>query len=196
MSEWKQRLTRNLEPILKLTDPRKAISAYDNMPYAIFHYPPEEELAARREFALLATRLERDGKRVTRISLSECLAKVLESQRLTLQQISGAELSAGIPKMLETLCTILGSDASGVGAFTTEITSRLPKDGDPTRDLFFMVRAGSLFPFYRTSAICEQLMGTTELPGVLFYPGTFDGVTGLSFMGAHDPEANYRPKIF
>ena len=44
MNEWKLRLTRDLEPVLREPDPRAAISAYHNMPYAIFHYPPDEEL--------------------------------------------------------------------------------------------------------------------------------------------------------
>lgn len=51
MSEWKQRLTRDLEPVLGEMDPRARISAYHNMPYAIFHYPPEEEIALRNELA-------------------------------------------------------------------------------------------------------------------------------------------------
>ena len=40
MSDWKQRLTHALEPILRETDPRPKISAYHNMPYAIFLYSP------------------------------------------------------------------------------------------------------------------------------------------------------------
>ena len=40
MNDWKRRLTDILEPILQLPDPRPKISAYDDMPYAIFQYPP------------------------------------------------------------------------------------------------------------------------------------------------------------
>ena len=72
----------------------------------------------------------------------------------------------------------------------------LPANGDPKRDIFFLVRAGALFPFYRTSALLEQLMGHVQLPGVLFYPGILDGAAGLKFMGIKDAEHNYRPKIF
>ena len=32
MSDWRERLTRSLEPALKLDDPRPEISAYHNMP--------------------------------------------------------------------------------------------------------------------------------------------------------------------
>jgi hypothetical protein len=193
MADWKHRLTRVLEPALRLHDPRKAISAYDNMPYAIFYYPPDEEFAVRREINLLRTRLERDGKHVSIVSLAECLFAALEKDGTTISRIAVGETKAGIAKISETLTQILEGE---YGLLTDLITRRLPSAGDPLRDIFFLVRAGALFPFYRTSAICEQLMGKTDIPGVLFYPGSFDGVTGLSFMDANDAEPNYRPKIF
>ena len=71
MNDWEQRLRRDLEPILRSDDPRPQISAYHDMPYAIFRYPPEEEFAVRQEVTLLKTRLEQRGKLVTSISLSE-----------------------------------------------------------------------------------------------------------------------------
>ena len=39
MTDWKDRLRRQLEPVLEQADPRPAISAYHDMPYAIFRYP-------------------------------------------------------------------------------------------------------------------------------------------------------------
>ena len=45
MSHWKDRLTQTLEPLLALPDPRPRISAYDNLPFAIFLHPPEQEFA-------------------------------------------------------------------------------------------------------------------------------------------------------
>ena len=41
------------------------LSAYHDMPYAIFHYDPNEEFALRAQVTLLQTRLELRGKRVT-----------------------------------------------------------------------------------------------------------------------------------
>ena len=78
MKTWKKRLTDDLEPVLLAPDPRPQISAYHNMPYAIYLYPPDNELAVRKETALLRTRLERAGKRVTSISLAECLAEAIQ----------------------------------------------------------------------------------------------------------------------
>jgi hypothetical protein len=48
MSDWRERLTQQLEPALRLPDPRTQISAYHDMPYAIFRYPPEDEFAVRQ----------------------------------------------------------------------------------------------------------------------------------------------------
>lgn len=192
MSDWKQRLTRDLEPVLRDPDPRARISAYHNMPYAIFHYPPEDEIALRSELALLRTRLEQVGKRVTTISLAECLAEALAAEGLTTERIARAEKQTGIEKMLDTVHMIL----SRRQPLDDLVAARIPPDAEATRDVVLIVRAGSLFPFYRTSSLLEQLMGKLDIPAVLFYPGELDGVVGLKFMGVLEAEHNYRPKIF
>jgi hypothetical protein len=192
MSDWKQRLTRDLEPVLRETDPRARISAYHNMPYAIFHYPPEEEIPLRAELALLSTRLEQIGKRVTSISLAKCLADALAAEGLTTERIASAEKHTGTEKMVDTIHMVI----SNRRPLDDLVAARIPQDANPTRDIVLIVRAGSLFPFYRTSSLLEQIKGKIEVPAVLFYPGVLDGVAGLRFMGVLEAERNYRPKIF
>lgn len=192
MSHWKQRLTRDLEPVLRETDPRTQISAYHNMPYAIFHYPPEEEIPLRGELALLSTRLEQIGKRVTTISLAQCLADALAAEGLTTERIASAEKRTGTEKMVDTIHMVI----SRRRPLDDLVAARIPQEAEPARDIVFIVRAGSLFPFYRTSSLLEQLKGKLEVPAVLFYPGELDGVAGLKFMGVLEAEHNYRPKIF
>lgn len=192
MSDWKQRLTNDLEPVLRETDPRARISAYHNMPYAIFHYPPEDEIPLRAELALLSTRLEQTGKRVTTISLAECLADALAAEGLTTERIASAERRTGTEKMVDTIHMVI----SRRRPLDDLVAARIPQEADPARDIVFIVRAGSLFPFYRTSSLLEQLKGKLEVPAVLFYPGELDGVAGLKFMGVLEAEHNYRPKIF
>lgn len=192
MSDWKQRLLRDLEPILREPDPRARISAYHNMPYAIFHYPPEEEIPLRAELALLKTRLEQMGKRITTISLADCLADALAAEGLTTQRIEDAEKRTGIEKMIDTIHMVI----SRRRPIDDLVAARIPEQSDSARDIVFIVRAGSLFPFYRTSSLLEQLKGKLEVPAVLFYPGELDGVAGLKFMGVLEAEHNYRPKIF
>jgi len=192
MIDWKQRLTRDLEPVLRETDPRARISAYHNMPYAIFHYPPEEEIPLRGELAMLATRLEQTGKRVTTISLAECLADALAAEGLTTARMANAEKRTGTEKMIDTIHVVISERRP----LDDLVAARMPQEADPLRDVVFIVRAGSLFPFYRTSSLLEQLKGKLDVPAVLFYPGELDGVAGLKFMGVLDADHNYRPKIF
>jgi len=192
MSDWKQRLTRDLEAILRGEDPRPKISAYHNMPYAIFRYPPDAEFALRAEVSLLRTRLEQAGKRVTTISLAKCLETALSREGLTRKRIEMAEKRTGTHKMVDTVHKVL-SDRQPLDELVAE---GIPEDADPLRDVVFITRAGALFPFYRTSSLLEQLKGKVHVPAVLFYPGELDGAAGLRFMGVLDAEHNYRPKIF
>lgn len=192
MSDWKQRLTTKLEPILRKDDPRPAISAYHDMPYAIFRYPPEDEFAVRQEVSLLKTRLEQIGKRVTVISLAECMAEALKNEGMDEQALVDAESQVGLESTIETLHEVL----SNYQPLDVIVAARIPGDAAPLHDIVFITRAGALFPIYRTSSLLEQLKGKVTIPSVLFYPGEMDGAAGLKFMGLLDAEHNYRPKIF
>jgi len=192
MSDWQRRLARDLEPILRSEDPRPQISAYHDMPYAIFRYLPEHEFDVRREIAMLRTRLEQAGKRVTVISLARCLQDAFDREGLTSARIKMAEKRTGTKKMVETVHGILSKRQP----LDDLVAARMPEGADPKRDVVFITRAGALFPFYRTSSLLEQLKGKVFVPSVLFYPGELDGAAGLRFMGVLDAEHNYRPKIF
>ena len=192
MSDWKLRLTRALEPILQQADPRPQISAYHNMPYAIFRYSPRDEFKVREQVSLLRTRLEQSGKRVTTISLATCLEMAKERERLTPKRIEIAEKRTGCHKMVDTIHQVLSSRQP----LDELVAEQIPVDADPLLDIAFITRAGALFPFYRTSSLLEQLKGKVHVPAVLFYPGELDGAAGLKFMGVLDAEHNYRPKIF
>src|SRR3954453_5489369 len=91
--EWPPPLPKKAEPVPRETDPRPQISAYHDMPYAIFRYPPEDEFAVRQEIALLRTRLEQAGKWVTSISLAACMREALEAEELGTNALADAEKS-------------------------------------------------------------------------------------------------------
>ena len=190
--EWEFRLTKQLEPILRQSDPRPAISAYHDMPYAIFRYPPGAEFAVRQETSLLRTRLEQTGKRITSISLATCMYEALEAEGLGPETLAVAEKTAGLEATIETIHHVLSESRP----LDDLVASCIPADAEPLRDIIFIVRAGALFPIYRTSSLLEQLKGKVHVPAVLFYPGELDGAAGLRFMGILDAEHNYRPKIF
>lgn len=192
MSDLERRLRQNLEPVLALPDPRERISAYHDMPYALFRYEPDEEFELRKQVALLETRLSQQGKRVQRISLAECLNEAMRSQR-PLEEWFAAEREQGVETIVETIHRVL-SDYSPT--LVDLVAARLPDTPNPLRDIVFIVRAGALFPVYRCHTLLEQLHGRLLVPAVLFYPGTLDGPVGLQFMGVQQADPNYRPKIF
>ncbi|MCX6877538.1 MAG: DUF1788 domain-containing protein [Verrucomicrobia bacterium] len=189
---WKERLKVDIEPVLASPDPRAKLSAYHDMPYAIFRYSPEVEFDLRVEIDMLVTRLENVGKRVTRISLAECLSAAIESEGITIEDLLETEASTGVATMVDTIHGILGDSCPLVDL----VAARLPDDQSPIKDVVLLTRTGALFPVYRSHALLEQLKGRLNVPAVLFYPGDLDGPTGLSFMGALDPDPNYRPRIF
>ncbi|HUP24851.1 MAG TPA: BREX protein BrxB domain-containing protein [Thermoanaerobaculia bacterium] len=191
MSDLERRLKHDLEPVLELSDPRQRISAYHDMPYALFRYDPEQEFALRQQVTLLETRLSQKGKRIRRISLAECLEEAMRSQR-PLEEWFAAEREQGVDTIVETVHSVL----SEYEPLVDLVVARMPEDPDPLRDIVFILRTGALFPVYRTFSLLEQLKDRVRVPTVLFYPGDLDGAAGLRFMGVLDAEHNYRPKIF
>jgi hypothetical protein len=190
-ASFETRLREGLEPVLERPDPRERLSAYHDMPYAIFRYEPEEEFALRQEVRLLETRLDQRGKRVHRISLAECLDEAMRSER-PLEEWFQVERDLGVEEVVRTVHVVLAECRPLVDL----VAARMPTDADPQRDIVFILRTGALFPVYRTFSLLEQLKGRVHVPTVLFYPGTLEGSCGLRFMGVLDAEHNYRPKIF
>lgn len=193
MTEFLNRLTKDLEPALMLADPAQRISAYHDMPYAIFRYDATEELELRQAVSALQTRLENKGKRVTKISLAQCLTRALEAEA-DLAEWFENERQFGASKAIEDIHSLLSDPART--PLVELVASMMPGDPDPKRDIALIVRTGALFPVYRTFSLLEQLKGRVNIPTILFYPGDLDGAAGLKFMGVLNAEHNYRPKIF
>lgn len=193
MSDLEHRLRQNLEPILELDDPRPKISAYHDMPYAIFRYDPDDEFLLRQQVTMLETRLSQQGKRIRRISLAVLLERAMVLSGRTLAEWFDIERQMGTELVIDTVHSVL---AEGEITLVDLVASQLPDDGDPRYDVVFILRTGALFPVYRTFSLLEQLKGRVIVPTVLFYPGDLEGAAGLRFMGVLEAEHNYRPKIF
>jgi hypothetical protein len=191
VNDLEHRLRTVLEPILEMREPREKLSAYHDMPYALFQYDPADEFELRKQVTLLETRLTQKGKRVFRISLAECLDEAMKSQN-PLDAWFTAEREQGVETVVETVHAVLAEYAPLVEL----VVKRMPPDLEAARDVVFILRTGALFPAYRTFSLLEQLKGRVAAPTILFYPGTRDGAAGLRFMGVLEPEHNYRPKIF
>jgi hypothetical protein len=191
VSDFVDRLTKSLEPVLASEDPRPALSAYHDMPYALFRYDPVDEFSLRLECRMLRTRLEQGGKRVCSISLASCMREAMEAIQ-PLADWFEAERRHGTITVVETIHAVLAEHSPLVEL----VAQQMAGHADPLHDVVFIERAGALFPVYRTFSLLEQLKGRVVVPTVLFYPGTLDGAAGLRFMGVLEAEHNYRPKIF
>jgi hypothetical protein len=174
-----------------LTAPVLRISAYHDMPFAIFRYDPAEEFDARSEVSLLITRLRRlHGKDVVEISLADLMFQALEKE-VGLDSLFDGEISDGLARTVDTIHNVL----TDLQPLDELIAERL-REKDPKSAVAFLTRAGSLFPAFRTSALLENMRGRIHVPTVLLYPGVLQGTIGLSFMGVCEADHNYRPKIY
>lgn len=182
-----------LENDLKADPPR--ISVYHDLPFAILRYDPQEEWILRREVRFLSTRLKSAGKEVVTISLAQLLWEIIESAE-GLDAIVELERRQGFEKAQAQITTYLSDEnwfllpkhlADKMNAF------------DPRKTIVFLTRAASLSPaIYHLSKLLDEMQGQTQVPAILFYPGSLEGATGLRFMGMKDRDSlgNYRVKIY
>ncbi len=199
-ADWKERLTQRLEPLLKSSTLLEDASAYQGIPFILFHYPPTAEAELRGEARRLATRVEASTQRkVVSLSMADLLwdavrkahppdGKALFEAERTLDADSQ---SARLELVADHVRAIV-SEAYPLPAMIAERAKGL----DPKRDILFLTRVGALFPVYRASALLENLMGTVRVPTVLFYPGARSGTNSLRFMDSLDALHSYRHKIF
>jgi len=181
-----------LEADLAVNPPR--ISAYSELPCALFQYDPDDEWTLRRELGKLKTRLENAGKRVHLLSLARFLWQAVE-QVEGLEPVVELELEEGWEAAQRQVGTYL-SDADFLDLSTAIAEAAAGLESQ--RDILFLWRAAALSPgIYRPSKLLDQLKGKLLIPTVLFYPGVFDE-QGLRFMGLPDRESStsYRVKIY
>ncbi len=182
-----------LENDLKADPPR--ISVYHDLPFAILRYDPQDEWILRREVRFLSTRLKSAGKEVVTISLAQLLWEIIESAE-GVNAIVELERRQGFEKAQAQITTYLSDEnwfllpkhlADKMNAF------------DPRKTIVFLTRAASLSPaIYHLSKLLDEMQGQTQVPAILFYPGSLEGATGLRFMGMKDRDSlgNYRVKIY
>ena len=189
MSDLERRLKHILEPILELADPRGRISAYHDMPYALFRYEPDEEFELRKQITLLETRLTQKGKRVERISLAKCLDEAMRSQR-PLEDWFAAEREQGTETIVETVTrsSRIRAPRRSRGGAVPEMLTRFATSFSSAH-----WRVVSCVPHILVVRAAERARHRAD---GLLYPGDLDGAAGLRFMGVLDAEHNYRPKIF
>lgn len=182
-----------LERDLKASPMR--ISVHSDLPFAILRYEPEKEWWMRREAALLATRLALAGKEVRTISLGELLWEAIDESE-GMDAIVNLEREYGFDVAQNQVTTYLSDE---IWHPLPDMLAERLRPLDPQRHIVFLTHAAAMAPaIYHMSRLLEEMQGRTDVPTILFYPGTVEGTMGLRFMGLKDREAlgNYRVKIY
>jgi hypothetical protein len=170
-----------------------------DLPFSLFRYDPnlsnEEEWKVRREIRNLAVRIEnKTGKKVHNISLADLFWKgIQESEGVDL--LFDLERIRGFEATQSQVSTYLSSPEWRP---MTDLLSEAISGLESNKDIAFLVHASVFAPnAYRISALLEQMMGRTNVPAVLFYPGSWVGT--LNYMGLRSEEqplGSYRVKIY
>ena len=189
-----------------IQDDGPRISTMRNYRFAILQYKPEDEFELRRKVQQLSRELEQGGWVVLTISLQKLLySRLREQGDEWLKRIINREREfrtidpeRGLNDLKKNIGPLIeGPD--GISADCAKIISDFA-DANPDkidRTVALVGRAGSLFPFFRSSALLKHLDGKTrQVPVILLYPGERRGQTALSFMGELNPDSDYRPRIY
>jgi hypothetical protein len=186
-----------LEAELKQDPPGFILSA--DLPFAIFRYNPrlddEQEWLVRREIQNLKVRVQNaTGRMVHILSLAELFWKAIEEAE-GIDAVVRMERLLGFEEAQRQVGSYLSSaDFRPLPDLLVDAIAQY----DPKRSFVFLTRVAALGPnAYPVSILMEQLLGRVQAPGVLLYPGTWNG--SLNFLGLQSddsPMGSYRVKIY
>ena len=189
-----------------LRDEGPQISTVRNYNFALLPYAPEDEFALRFAIHELSERLRDGGWTPDTVDLHALLLARLRAQGsdfldATIQREKSLARTADparAVRMLKERIVNLVEGPDGLAAdVIRDIDRILGPNAKANRTVIFLGRAGSLYPFFRTSALLKHVAGhTRNTPVVLLYPGRIVGESGLSFMGILPADRDYRPRIY
>lgn len=174
------------------------ISAYHDLPFAIFRYDPDKEFELRKHLRLFAFSLEHNHQRRVRfISIAKLVWNSVSDSKAR-DELYKVEQLRGFEAAQTHLHSILSSPR--FHPIVNEVLAGMT-DLDPKNDVVFLVRAGGFAPaIYRCSVLLDELHGRTMVPVIFFYPGSADQATDLSFYNQAGTGTlgvyNYRVKVY
>lgn len=182
------------------------ISTMRNYRFAILPYRPKDEFRLRELMRRLTDELRAEGWGVLPISLQTLLLDrisatgqenvdaLIQRERRLYEKDPERALSHLRDKIAPHIEGPTGI-AADVVRLISEFADQHPDRAD--RTLVLIGRAGSLYPFFRSSALLKHIDGKTRnIPVVLLYPGERKDTTALSFMGELESDRDYRPRIY
>jgi hypothetical protein len=183
-----------------------AISPMRNYRFAILTYRPDEEFTLRKEVRRLGEELTQQGWNVLSLSLQALLIGRLRAQGEDVLKIwieRERRTHAKDPgRALNWLVEQVSRLIEGEDGLAADVVDRIARFADdpavtPDRTIVFIGRAGSLYPFFRSSSLLKHIDGKTRnLPVVLLYPGERKDGNSLSFMSRLPADRDYRPRIY
>ena len=190
--------------LLEAGGPR--ISTMRNFRFAIVPYAPADEFRTRQLVQRLTADLIGHGWSVLSISLKQLLLdrirglgddtvrRLIDMER----RLASADRTRGLNYLAERISPLIEGPTGLAADCSRLIGDHIEAHPDAVdRTLALIGRAGSLYPFFRSSALLRHIDGRTRnVPLVLLYPGERRGDSGLSFMGELDPDRDYRPRIY
>jgi len=181
-SEYQERL-EEVEALV--TDRRSDVGKRTGVPFIVYTYPPEEELAVDEEIRGLIEKLRYKDQTVEAIDLRELVFSILEDEKILDAVIDQERRDK--EKLLEGLKSSLLYGSSGPGKLASQIIERTKG-----ADTVVIYRMGILYPFASGSTLMGQLEGKVPkdeddnaIPVVLCYPASTDENT-LHFLNESD----------
>lgn len=182
------------------------ISVTRNYNFAIVPYSPEDEFPVRRHVSTLCDKLRDRGWITATIALNTLLfnrlrgldGEDLEALIAREKRLARRDPKRALDHVGEKVVQLI-EGPEGLAADVAQEVKKLLEAHPEDRDhmVVFIARAGSLYPFFRTSALLKHVADHTQnVPVVLLYPGTIVGETGLRFMGKLPSDRDYRPRIY
>lgn len=171
------------------------LSAFREMPFAIFVHEPAQEFALRGRLQLLFADLKREGLEPTHLSLAALARESVEraqAQDGGWERIYEGERRRGNCKSaVQTVRYALQQ-----GAPLADLLVERLAEADPERTVTFLGRIGALYPAYRAHALLAALAGRIKVPVVLLFPGRRGADGGVEFLEGLPSDASSYARIF
>lgn len=154
------------------------------VPFFISTYHPQDELEAQKSIGAIMRKLRNAGIQVLEFQLYDLCLDILEKRGL-LTKILEKESQMDKGRFFKVIQGPLDIESRLI----PEIEDRYRQDNP---QIVFITGVGQVFPFIRSHVILNNLQRViSEVPTVLFFPGTYDG-TKLELFGKMKDDNYYR----
>lgn len=171
------------------------LSAFREMPFAIFVHEPAEEFALRGRLKALFGDLRQRGLEPVHLSLAEVAKQSVDRA----QQEDGGWQAIYAGERRRKSCKAAVQTvryALQTAAPLADLLVERLSNADPERTVTFLGRIGALYPAYRAHALLAALAGRIRVPAILLFPGRKAADGGVEFLEGLPSDASSYARIF